>query len=231
MPEGDTVFVAASRLQRALAGQELTKTDFRVPRFATVDLAGRNLEEVVARGKHLLFRIDGGVTLHTHYKMDGSWHLYRGGERWRGPAFQVRAVLETAQWVAVGFRLAITELIARDEEITRVGHLGPDLLGPDWNQAEVLRRMSERADDALGEVLLDQRVLAGIGNVYRSEICFLRGVHPLTPVGEVPDLKAVIALSKKLLEANRTSGMQITTGDPRPGRERWVYGRAGSPSI
>ena len=104
MPEGDTVFLAATRMHAALAGQRLTATDFRVPRFATADLSGQVVCEVVARGKHLLLRTDAGTTLHTHFKMEGSWHLYRPRERWHGPDFQVRAVLRTEPWVAVGFR-------------------------------------------------------------------------------------------------------------------------------
>lgn len=229
MPEGDTVFVAATRLNKAIAGHVLTKTDFRVPRFATVDLSGRRLHEVIPRGKHLMFRIEGGVTLHTHYKMEGSWHLYRHGEKWRGPAFQVRAILETDRWVAVGFRLAITELIKTAAEREVVGHLGPDVLGPDWDAGEALRRLREAGERTIAEALLDQTIMAGPGNVYKCEICFLRGVHPDTPVSKVPDLEGLIALTKRLMDANRETGIQITTGDPRPGRERWVYGRAGKP--
>ena len=229
MPEGDTVYVAATRLRAALAGQELTKTDFRVPRFATVDLSGRTINDVVPRGKHLFFRIDGDVSLHTHYKMEGSWHLYRHGERWRGPAFQVRAILTTATWAAVGFRLATTELIPTSSEEEVVGHLGPDVLGPDWDADEALRRLRAAGDVSIAEALLDQRIMAGPGNVYKCEICFLRGVHPHTRVADVKDLEGLVALTKRLMDANRTTGMQITTGDPRPGRERWVYGRGNKP--
>jgi formamidopyrimidine-DNA glycosylase len=229
VPEGDTVHLAAKRLNAALGGQTLTKTDFRVPAIATVDLSGRRLYEVIARGKHLLFRIDGGWTLHTHYKMEGSWHLYKHGERWRGPAFQARAILETGERVAVGFRLAVTELLetSREEEI--VGHLGPDVLGPDWDPDEALRRMNEHPARPIGDVLIDQSVIAGPGNVYRSEVCFLRGVDPWTPVAGVEDLPGLVALTKRLMEANRSTGSQITTGDPRHGRSHWVYGRKGAP--
>jgi formamidopyrimidine-DNA glycosylase len=229
VPEGDTVYVAATRLRAALAGAVLTKTDFRVPRFATVDLSGRTLLEVVPRGKHLFFRIEGGVTLHTHYKMEGSWHLYKHGERWRGPAFQVRAVLTTADWVAVGFRLAITEVVPTADEGRVVGHLGPDVLGPDWDESEALTRLEAARGRTISDALLDQSIMAGPGNVYRCEICFLSGIHPRTPVEEVADLRGVITLTKRLMDANRTTGMQITTGDPRPGRAHWVYGRKGMP--
>ena len=229
MPEGDTVHLAATRLQAALAGEVLTRTDIRVPRFATSDLAGRTIEEVVARGKHLLFRIEEGVTLHTHFKMEGTWHLYKPGQPWRGPAFQVRCVLETAPWTAVGFRLAIVELLATTSEDEVVGHLGPDVLGPDWDAGEARRRLAAEPTRAIGEAIVDQRIMAGPGNVYRCEICFLRGVHPDTPVGDIDDLPALIALTKKVMEANRSTGMQITTGDRRPGRMHWVYGRKNKP--
>jgi formamidopyrimidine-DNA glycosylase len=229
VPEGDTVHLAATRLQAALADQELKSTDFRVPRYATVDLSGHRVENVVARGKHLLFRIGVETTLHTHFKMEGSWHLYRPGESWRGPSFQVRAVLETEPWTAVGFRLAIVELIPTAEEATVVGHLGPDVLGPDWDEAEALRRLVAEGDRPIGDVLLDQRVMAGPGNVYRCEICFLRGLHPDTLVRDVADPAALVALTKRVMEANRSTGMQITTGDARRGRMHWVYGRRDRP--
>ena len=227
MPEGDTVFLAATRLNAALAGRVLTKTDFRVPQLATTDLSGRSLEQVVARGKHFLFRIEGGVTLHTHYKMDGEWHLYRHGERWRGPGFQVRVVLETKDFVAVGFQLAIVELLDTDAESEAIGHLGPDPLGKDWDVERVVAALLEHPEEEIGTVLLDQRSLAGLGNVYKSEICFLAGIHPWTRVRDVESLRSVVELAARLMNANRTTGSQITTGDLRPGRRRWVYGRSG----
>jgi formamidopyrimidine-DNA glycosylase len=227
MPEGDTVHLAATRLNSALGGAILTKTDFRVPRFATVDLAGERVHEVMARGKHLLFRFSGGKILHTHFKMEGAWHLYRPGERWRGPGFQVRAVLTTEKWEAVGFRLGICELLDTELEHTVVGHLGPDVLGPDWDPEEVLRRMEKYPDRPIGDVLIDQTVLAGLGNIYRCELCFLRGLNPWQPLGSVTDLPDLVALTKRVMEANRATGMQITTGDRRPGQTQWVYGRKG----
>ena len=227
MPEGDTVFVAAAKLRDALAGHALTKSDLRVPKLATVDLSGRTVDDVVPRGKHLLIRFSGGVTLHTHYKMEGTWHLYRHGERWQGPDFEVRAVLETAPWVAVGFRLAVVELLDTSDESEVVGHLGPDPLGPDWDAAAVLDALRARGDEAIGTLLLDQSIVAGPGNVYKSEVCFLSGVHPWTRAGDVSDLERVVHLLERLMRANRETGNQITTGDLRPGRQRWVYGRSG----
>src|SRR5919204_1181413 len=166
MPEGDTVFREAARLHAALAGERLLATDFRVPRFATVDLAGQAVREVLARGKPLLLGTDGDLTVHSHFAMDGAWHLYRPGERWRGPQFQVRAVLRTRPWVAVGFRLAICELLPTAREREVVGHLGPDVLGPDWDPAEAARRLRAEAARAIGSALLDQRNLAGVGNIW-----------------------------------------------------------------
>ncbi|MDQ4096149.1 MAG: DNA glycosylase [Actinomycetota bacterium] len=228
MPEGDTVFLSATRLHHALAGDTLIRTDFRVPRIATADLSKREVLEVTSRGKHILMRIAGGVTLHTHFKMEGAWDLYRSGERWHGPAWQVRVVLETQRWVAVGFRLPIVELIDSERECEVVGHLGPDPLR-EWDSTEAGERLRRAADTRIGEALLDQRLIAGLGNVYKSEVCFLRGIHPDTRVEEVSDLEAVVDLSARLLQANRATGRQITTGDARRGRERWVYGRGGRP--
>lgn len=228
MPEGDTVFVAATRLDRALAGKVLTKTDFRVPSIATADLSGRELLEVRSRGKHFLFRIEGGVTFHCHFKMDGEWHLYRPGARRRGADHTIRAVLETENRHAVGYHLAMTELVATDREDAIVGHLGPDPL-TSWDAGEALRRLRLHADRPIGETLLDQTVIAGPGNVYKCEICFLRGVDPWTRVSDVPDHEGLVDLTRRLLQANRTTGNQITTGDERPGRGRWVYGRGGRP--
>ncbi len=229
MPEGDTVHLAADRLQRAFGGQRLTAFDLRVSAFATSDLSGVQVLEVVARGKHLFFRFDNELTLHTHFKMDGSWHLYQHGSRWRGPHHQVRAVLETDRWVAVGFRLPVVELMPTNDEFKVVGHLGPDVLGPDWDPDAALERLTAFPERAISEVLIDQRVMAGPGNVYKSEICFLAGVHPQTLVREIADTEAIVLLTKRTMEANRATGRQITTGDTRSGRGQWVYGRAGLP--
>lgn len=236
MPEGDTVWLAGRRLHDALAGDVLTRSDFRVPQLATADLTGRTVTEVLSRGKHLLFRIDGDddepLTLHTHFRMDGSWHLYRHGDRWRGgPEWQVRLLLETAQWQAVGYRLPVVELMPRDREDDAVGHLGPDLLGPDWDAAEALRRLTADPARQVGPALLDQRNLAGVGNLYANEVCFLTGVTPWTEVGAVPDPARLVDRAHRLLTANAERTAQVTTGDPRRGCEHWVYARAGRPCL
>lgn len=229
MPEGDTVWRTALHLDRALTGSALVATDFRVPAHATLDLSGQQVLATVARGKHLLTRIGEGHTLHTHLRMEGSWHLYRPGTTWRRPAHEARAVLRTELWTAVGFSLGITEVLARDAEDSVVGHLGPDLLGPDWDEEEALRRLLAEPARPVAEALLDQRCLAGIGNLYKAEVLFLMGVSPFTVVGDVPHLRRLVRLARQLLMANKLTPMQATTGVARRGEQSWVYGRGGKP--
>ncbi|MFJ2959683.1 DNA-formamidopyrimidine glycosylase family protein [Streptomyces sp. NPDC087270] len=232
MPEGDTVWLTAHRLHAALAGQPLVRADLRVPKLATVDLVGRQVLAVVPRGKHLMARLEGDMTLHSHLRMDGAWHLYGAGERWRGgPMHQVRAVLAAGERVAVGYRLPVLELLRTEEEGEAVGHLGPDLLGPDWDAEQALARLAADPDRPVGEALLDQRNLAGIGNVYVAELCFLRGVTPWTPFGAVPAPERLVALARRLLEANKARPGHVTTGDTRRGRTHWVYGREHQPCL
>jgi endonuclease-8 len=229
MPEGDTVYRAAKNLNAALQGQTLTKSDFRVPAFATVDLTGEVIDDVVSRGKHLLHHV-GDVTLHTHLKMEGSWHLYRPGTKWRRPAYQARVVLETDEWVAVGFDLGIVELVPRDPDDSVVDYLGPDLLGPDWSPDLALANLQQDPAREIGLALLDQRVMAGLGNVYRNELCFLRGVLPTRRVGDVPDLPKTVDLAHRLITANKDRVERTTTGTLR-GATDWVYNRAGRPCL
>jgi endonuclease-8 len=228
MPEGDTVWRTALHLHQALSGEVLTETDFRVPALATLDLSGATVDETVARGKHLLTRI-GDRTLHTHLKMEGSWHLYKPGTAWRRPAHEARVVLRTEGWTAVGFALGVVEVVARDAEDTVVGHLGPDLLGPDWDEEEALRRLLADPERPVAEAILDQRNLAGIGNLYKSELCFLAGVHPLLPVGRVPDLPRLVRRARSALEANKHRVEQTLTGDTRRGKQTWVFRRDRQP--
>lgn len=230
MPEGDTVWLACRRLHRALAGSRLTASDFRVPQYAAVDLGGVMVCQVVSRGKHQLFRFDNGQTLHTHLRMDGSWHLYDADSRPRGgPDHQIRLVLRTATTQAIGYRLPVIEMIDTADEHIVVGHLGPDLLGPDWDAAEALRRLRADSGRSIGEALLDQRNLAGIGTLYRAETLFLSGVHPRTPIGAVSNLERVVDLARRLLEANKERPEQITTGERRRGGEHWVFNRERRP--
>jgi len=229
VPEGDTVWRAARHLDQALSGSVLVETDFRVPAHATLDLSGWTVEATVSRGKHLLTRIGTDHTLHTHLKMEGAWHLYKPGSRWRRPAHEARVVLRTEDWTAVGFALGVVEVIARDAEHDVVGHLGPDLLGPDWDEDEALRRLLEQPRRPVAEAILDQRNLAGVGNLYKSELCFLAGVHPLLAVEEVPDLRRLVRRAHAALDANKQRVEQTLTGDTRRGKQTWVYRRDKQP--
>jgi len=228
VPEGDTVWQTARRLHEALAGRVLTRSDVRVPRYATTNLAGRAVTEVAARGKHLLIRVDGGITVHTHLRMDGSWRVRPARER-IGGSHRIRLVLANDTWQAVGYQLGIVEVLPTAREASVVGHLGPDLLGPDWDPAEAARRLRAAPARAIGEALLDQRNLAGIGNLYKAEVLFLRGVDPWRPVGEVTGLDALVTTAQRLMDANKERFSQVTTGVRRPGEQTWVYGRAGRP--
>ncbi|MGB9374766.1 MAG: DNA-formamidopyrimidine glycosylase family protein [Jiangellales bacterium] len=226
MPEGDTVWLTARRLHDALAGHTVVRGELRVPQHATAEISGRAVREVVSRGKHLLLRFDDGTTLHTHLRMDGAWHLYGARERWRGgPAWQVRALLVTSTRAAVGYRLPVVALIATADEADVVGHLGPDLLGEDWDEAEALHRLTGDPQRPIGEALLDQTVMAGLGNLYRTELCFVLGVTPWTPVGDVGSLARAPGLAHRMLVANRDGPAQPTTGRTRRGEEHWVYRR------
>jgi endonuclease-8 len=228
MPEGDTVWLTARRLHDALAGHPVTTFDLRVPALAATDLRGTSVSEALSRGKHILIRFDAGLTLHSHLRMDGSWHLTRGDVRARRhPEHQVRAVIGNAHWRATGYRVHDLRIVPTDHEDELVGHLGPDLLGPDWDAERAVMLLLRAPDVPIGEALLDQRNLAGIGNLYKSEALFMQRVNPFTPAGEVPDLRALVERAQRLLRANRDHPEQSTTGLLGRGQEHWVYGRAG----
>lgn len=230
MPEGDTVWLVARRLDEALSGHVLTRADLRVPAYANADLVGATVLATLARGKHLLTRFDDGRTLHTHLRMDGMWHLYRPGTPWHGgPDHQVRVLLSTDEWDAIGYRLPVVDLLATADEDTVVGHLGPDLLDPAFDRAEALRRLAADPDREIGVALLDQRSLAGIGNMYKDETLFVRRTSPWTRTADVDDLGALVDQAQRFLQRNKDHAAQITTGDPRRGFEHWVYGRGGRP--
>jgi endonuclease-8 len=237
MPEGDTVANHAHALQQALAGHVLTRSDFRTPRLATVDLTGWTIAESAVRGKHLLLRLTPPAgsdkaphTLHSHLRMDGTWRTFKPGEKWRGgPGHMIRVVLQTDDRVAVGYHLHDLALVPTSEEDTLVGHLGPDLLGPDWDETEAVRRIAATPERPIAEALLDQRNLAGIGNLYKSELLFLRGIWPWRPVSDVDDLHAIVNLAHRLLSSNLGRWTQVTTGSLRRGEENYVYGRRGLP--
>jgi endonuclease VIII len=228
MPEGDVVWRTARQLDEALTGRTLTRSDFRVPRFATTDLTGRAVTGTVSRGKHLLTRVDGGLTIHTHLRMDGSWRIRPAGD-YLPRDHRIRLILANEARQALGYLLGVVEVLPTRQEERAVGHLGPDLLGPGWDPGEAVRRLQAVPDRAIGEALLDQRNLAGLGTIYRAETLFLRGVSPWRPAGEVDALPELVGLAQRLLDANKERIGTVTTGNPARGQETWVYGRAGRP--
>jgi endonuclease-8 len=225
------VWLAARSLRTALAKRQLVRAELRNPDLVTTDLTGDFVVDVVARGKHLLIRLGSGRTLHNHLRMDGSWRVQPSHRAVVDPHDHVRVVLGNDDATALGYRVHDIALVPTNDEATLVGHLGPDLLGPDWDAAEAVRRLAADKDRSVGEALLDQRNLAGAGNVFKAEICFLRGLSPWTPMGDVGDMDGLVNLAHRLLVANRERHDHVTTGDSRPGRRTWVYGRDGKPCM
>lgn len=214
------VWRTARRLDRALRGERLVATDFRVPRLATVDLAGALVSGTATRGKHLLTRLSRegrDWTLHTHLKMEGSWKVVDRGRRWPRPAHQARVVLTTAHRSAIGFQLGVVELLPRDAERDALAHLGPDLLGEDWDADEAVRRLAAHPDATVFDALRDQTSLAGIGTIWAAETCFTAGVRPTRPIAEIPDLRRLVEVARRKLHES--------IGAPAPGPMA-VYGRA-----
>ena len=230
MPEGDTVWRAAHRLNAALASHDLITSDFRVPSLATTDLKGFGTSEVVSVGKHLLFRLeheDTRLTLHTHFRMDGSWHIYPKGERWRGgPTHTIRVILRTASHDVVGYRLPVVELLKREDEHSVVGHLGVDIMSSTWDEAVAVAAVQSEPERNIGDALVDQRLIAGIGNLFRCESLFICRVNPWAAVSEV-DVRTVVQTAAVLMHRNRWNPRQITTGDERRGHEHFVHARGG----
>ncbi len=224
MPEGDTVFRTADKLRTALEGKVLTRCDVRVPRFAAVDLSGQTVDEVLSRGKHLFIRV-GAASIHSHLKMDGAWIIGRV----RAPAYKIRIVLETPDSRASGIDLGVLEVLDRATDMTAVEHLGPDLLGEDWSAQTAAANLVADPDRPLAEALLDQRVMAGVGNVFANELCFVFGLLPGTAVAQLPDPVRLATRAQQMLWANRLRINRTTTGITRPGQDVWVYGRAGLP--
>ncbi|ADG98872.1 DNA glycosylase/AP lyase, H2TH DNA-binding protein [Segniliparus rotundus DSM 44985] len=222
------MFRAAAALRGALSGKTLVRCDIRVPKYATVDLAGHVVDEVLSRGKHLFIRI-GPASVHSHLKMEGEWRVVAQKPRTPVRDYRVRAVLAAADVTALGLDLGVLEVLDRARDMAAVSHLGPDLLGPDWDPETAAERLTAQPDRPLAETLLDQRVMAGVGNVYCNELCFLVGRLPTSPVGAAGDPARLVARAHALLRANRDRARRTTTGDSRPGRELWVYGRRGLP--
>lgn len=247
MPEGDTIFRAARTLDRALSGQVVTRFETVFPHLVRIDdtypIRGRTITGAESLGKHLLIRFTGDLLLRTHMRMNGSWHIYRPGERWRRPHFDMRIVIETEPIHAIGFSIPIAEFIQeKDLERTPViRDIGPDLLSDTYDQAEALRRLRERTDMEIADALLDQRAVAGIGNVYKSEVLFAARINPFTPVPRVDQaaLEKALSIARRLMAANvrdgasdaivTYTGMRRTTGRMDASERLWVYGRIGKP--
>jgi endonuclease-8 len=223
MPEGDTVFRTADRLRKALVGRTLTRCDVRVPRYATVDLSGQVVDEVCSRGKHLFIRV-GPASIHSHLKMDGSWRIVSRTGR---VDYRVRIILETSDIRALGIDLGVLEVLERDRDGDAVDHLGPDLLGADWDPKLAADNLIASPDRSIAEALLDQRVMAGIGNVFCNELCFVSGHLPTAPVSAITDPRRLVVRARDMLWVNRFRQNRCTTGDTRHGRQFWVYGRRG----
>ena len=232
MPEGDTVHRTAQRLDAALRGEPVERAELRWPSVPDVDLVGWRTLEVVARGKHLLHRFDSGATLHTHLRMEGQWRVEHPGSATERALrrHDLRAAVLTRRWSALGLRLGMLDLVPTARERDLVGHLGPDVLGPDWDPAAVTRRISEY-DGFVGDALLDQRVLAGVGTFWASEILFLERILPWTPAAEVgvDDVLRMLERLHRLMDAARRTGWQASTGVQRSGEEAYVHARSGRP--
>jgi len=247
VPEGDTIFRSARALNRALAEKVVTRFETAYAHLASVDddkkVVGRTVERVEARGKWLLMYFSGDLILVTHMRMNGSWHLYRTGERWRRPRRDMRIVIETADWSAVGFAVPVAEFHSAASLLRRtmIPDLGPDLLKQDFDFAGAIAGMQEHADEQIADVLLNQRVMAGIGNVYKSETCFICGVNPFRQVRTLDpsQLEQLVFTARKFLalnvaedadgEISTYAGLRRTTDTSNQSARLWVYGRRGEP--
>ena len=245
MPEGDTVFRAAQTLHKFMAGRLVTRFESVYPALTRVavdhPIVGRTIESVSARGKHLLIAFSGDLVLRTHLRMNGSWHIYPTGGRWQRPPRDMRVLVATAEACAVGFNIPVAELLTT-RDVARPAQLqalGPDLLAGTFDRNEALHRIRGRAADPIAEVLLNQRVMAGIGNVFKSEILFLAHVYPFVPVSALTDadLERIVDISREQLTANvmaraqtlsRATGRR-TTRSLDPNEKLWVYSRGGKP--
>lgn len=221
MPEGDTLHRIARTLGAALVGKTVDRADARRADVARA-VAGRRIENVEAIGKNLMIRFDDGRALRTHLRMNGSWHVYRSGERWKKPPSHAVVSFDAQGTVAVCFDAPVVEIVADDRSHVPIAALGPDLVAPTFDESEALRRLRALADVPLGEAVLDQRAVAGIGNIYKSEALFLCGADPFAPVAHVPD-EALVAILRRARDLLRRSVIQRT-------RHRFrVYGRSGRP--
>jgi endonuclease VIII len=248
VPEGDTIFRTARALGRALIGKPVTIFRSTYPLLTRFNddtpLAGQKVERVDPRGKWLLIQFSGGGTLATHMLMSGSWHIYRHGEQWQQPRINMRIVLANCDYVAVGFRVPVAKML-RPNELTRALRIPPttiDVLSEDFDATEVSTRVIARGDEEIGDVLLHQEVIAGVGNVFKSEICFVTETNPFCKVAalDVKRIAALIETARRLVKANvleDSSDMIVTYGgrhrrtthESDPSASLWVYWRGGEP--
>jgi len=233
VPEGDTVWRTATRLHQALAGQPVATWDLRWGELATTDYVGATTLEVVSRGKHILQRLDAGVTLHSHLRMEGQWRIedvQRLGARQRANP-QIRALVATERWAALGLRLGMLDLLPTAQEDALVGHLGPDVLGPDWDAGLAVANLQAAGRVPIGSALLDQRNLAGVGTLWASESLFLERLGPWTPTGDLDrdQVAALVDRVHRLIDGARHHAVQSSTGVRRLGETSYVHGRSGRP--
>jgi endonuclease-8 len=246
VPEGDSIFRAARTLDRALAGRVVTSFETVLPALERIHqdrpVTGRSVERVWSQGKHLLVGFSGDLVLRTHMRMNGSWHIYRPGEAWRRPRRDMRIAIGTEPFVAVAFNVPVAVFLERPA-IPRdrtLAALGPDLLGSEFRVEDAVARLRDRGEMSVGDALLDQRALAGIGNIFKSEICFVCRVNPFALVSALDDetLVELVTIAQKLLRANATPGtggittyrgLRQATGRARAEDRVWVYGRRGKP--
>jgi len=229
MPEGDTIHRIARTLHAALAGKHVTKFESVFAQLARVDVTGRTIERVVANGKNLIIDFSGDLHLRTHLRMNGAWHIYRPGERWQKRRIDMRLVIETSDFVAVGFNIPIAEF--HDARSLARIEIGPDLLAETFDMSDALRRIREHQQREIAEVLLMQRVVAGIGNEYKNELLFIEKINPFARVEQISDaqLLALLQTARKLMRVNvdkREFG-RWTTGSMDPSKKQFVFGRAG----
>ncbi|HEY3065079.1 MAG TPA: DNA-formamidopyrimidine glycosylase family protein [Methylomirabilota bacterium] len=239
MPEGDTIHRAATMLHRALAGKTVTRFESVFPALlrihADTPVTGRRIEGVSATGKHLVIRFGDDLVLRTHMRMNGSWHIYRPSERWHRRRDDMRIVIGTDDFVAVAFTVPVAEFHSERSLARRLGTLGPDLLGADLDADEAVRRLRRHGEEAVGTVMIDQRVMAGAGNIFRCETLFACGVDPFTPVRWLSDaqLHAIVATARRLLARHTVEGRAQGAMGARVGAAGGaglsVYGRAGAP--
>ena len=247
MPEGDTIFRAARTLHRALAGKMVTRFESAFPRLTRIHedqrITGRTIESVVPRGKWMEMAFSGGLVLVTHMLMNGSWHIYRPGEKWKRPQRDMRVLVATEDFVAVAFNIQVAELYPADniDKESPSRKIEADFLAADFDTEEAFRRLRSEPGLDAGDALLRQRIVAGVGNVYKSEVCFACRVNPFTKMGSVTDeqLRCMVATARKFLTANVTdasgegivtyTGFRRTTGRANPSDRLWVYGRRGKP--